>query len=488
MRQFEPGNPNHASIRSVDGSTVEMEPPTAMTREIKQEMPRALTRSDPDRPATRSTPGGPLAVQVAAGPARTSAHSASTFDVAIAGGGIAGSLAALTLARILGPDVRIAVIDPAPRFSAGRDDPRASSLAASSKNLLVTVGVWERIAAESQPIHAIELTDARLDDAVRPILLTYDNALEDDDTPALDREPASYIVENAQLASAIVQETLSERGITSVVGRLEAVTVSSGPIAIETTAGALKAELLIGADGARSPTRGFAGIKTVQSDHGQSAIVTMVRVEQDHHGVARQNFLPGGPFAILPMTAQRCCITWSDRTREVRRLMALDAGAFLGEVERRFGAALGALEVVRPPTAFPLTTLMARAIVADRVALVGDAARLVHPIAGQGLNHAIKDVAALTECIVDAARVGLSPGDQTVLTRYGRWRRFDSVTSAFGYAALNTLFSNDIGALRAVRDAGLGLVDRTPALKRRLVREAAGLTGAGPKLLRGDLV
>ena len=251
---------------------------------------------------------------------------------------------------------------------------------------------------------------------------------------------------------------------------------------------AFAARLLVAADGAHSAIRGRAGITTHGSTYGQAAIVTTVAHERDHGGRAEEHFLPAGPFAILPLTrdpaiGHRSSIVWTEQAREAERIVALPEDEFHAELERRFGLHLGEIAAVGPRRVHPLGLSIARAFIADRIALVGDAAHVIHPIAGQGLNMGLKDVAALAEVIVDAVRLGLDPGSLAVLERYQRWRRFDTMAMGVATDGLNRLFSNHSDVLRLVRDLGLGIVDRVPPLKRVFIREAAGLTGEVPKLL-----
>jgi 2-octaprenyl-6-methoxyphenol hydroxylase len=248
--------------------------------------------------------------------------------------------------------------------------------------------------------------------------------------------------------------------------------------------------LLVAADGARSHIRQCAGIASHGWSYPQSSIVTTVAHERDHNGRAEEHFLPAGPFAILPLksdaSGHRSSIVWTEDAREAERIVVLADGDFHAELERRFGRRLGEIKAVGARRAFPLGFSVARAFVAERVALVGDAAHVIHPIAGQGLNMGLKDVAALAEVIVDAARLGLDPGSVAVLDRYQRWRRFDTMAMGVATDGLNRLFSNRSDLLRVARDVGLGLVDRLPALKQRFIREAAGLVGDVPKLLKGE--
>jgi 2-octaprenyl-6-methoxyphenol hydroxylase len=242
----------------------------------------------------------------------------------------------------------------------------------------------------------------------------------------------------------------------------------------------------VAADGARSRLREAAGISVNGWDHRQSAIVATVAHERDHQGCAEEHFLPAGPFAILPLRDKRSSLVWTEAPGEAERITALAEGDFQSELETRFGLQLGEVRLIDRPRVFPLRYFIARSFIAPRLALVGDAAHVVHPIAGQGLNLGLKDAAALAEVVVDAARLGLDFGAGDVLERYQRWRRFDTVAMGIATNGLNALFSNDFGALRTVRDIGLGLVDRVKPLKTALIQQAAGLTGEVPRLLRGE--
>jgi 2-octaprenyl-6-methoxyphenol hydroxylase len=252
--------------------------------------------------------------------------------------------------------------------------------------------------------------------------------------------------------------------------------------------GELSTRLLVGADGAKSAIREQAGIVTHGWTYDQSAIVTTVGHERPHNGRAEEHFLPSGPFAILPLTGNRVSIVWTETAREAKRMVALPDDEFHDELEKRFGLHLGDIEVIGPRRAFPLGLFTARSFIAERLALIGDAAHIIHPIAGQGLNMGLRDVAALAEAIADAARLGLDIGGVDVLERYQRWRRFDTMTMGVATDGLNRLFSNHSDVLRLARDIGLGLVERLPALKRMFIREAAGFTGEVPKLLKGEVL
>ncbi|HEY6256507.1 MAG TPA: ubiquinone biosynthesis hydroxylase [Xanthobacteraceae bacterium] len=405
------------------------------------------------------------------------------IDVLIGGAGVAGLALAVALREGLGPTFTVAVADPG--LDRMASDPRASAIVAAAQRLFAAIGVWDRIAGEAQPILDMVVTDSRLADAVRPVFLTFDGDVE----PG---QPFAHMVENGPLQAALLARA-REIGVSlraeAVTGfeRASASAAGGTDLSVALAGGAhVRARLLVAADGARSVIRAQAGIATRGWNYGQSAIVTTVAHERDHGGRAEEHFLPAGPFAILPLKHCRSSIVWTEREGEAARILGLPDGDFHAELERRFGLHLGEIEIAGPRRAYPIGLWVARDFVADRVALVGDAAHVIHPIAGQGLNMGLKDVAALAETIVDAARLGLDPGAQTVLERYQRWRRFDTMAMGVATDGLNRLFSNRSDVLRLARDLGLGLVDRLPTLKQLFIREAAGLVGEVPKLLRGE--
>jgi 2-octaprenyl-6-methoxyphenol hydroxylase len=311
------------------------------------------------------------------------------------------------------------------------------------------------------------------------VLLTYANLLEDG-------EPASHIVPANRLLEALHQSVADDPTITFLAPAV-AEGLEPGPhvTTLRFADGRrARASLVVAAEGRRSRLREQAGLKVTGWGYGQTGIVTTLKHEKPHGGRAVQHFLPGGPFAILPLRANRSCVTWSETAAEAERIMALDDALFLDEIDLRFGGRLGAIALDGPRQCWPLEMHLARGYVAPRLALLGDTAHGVHPIAGQGLNLGLRDAAALAEVLVEAARLGLDIGSPAVLERYERWRRFDSTLSAAAFDGLNRLFSNDNALLRLARDLGLGLVEAMPGLKSRFVEEAAGLSGEVPRLLR----
>jgi 2-octaprenyl-6-methoxyphenol hydroxylase len=403
------------------------------------------------------------------------------LDMLVVGGGYVG-LAAAVAVKQAAPHLKIEVIEAAPAGVWEKDE-RASAIIAAATRMLDVIGVWNEIAVDAQPINRMIVTDSRTSDPVRPVFLTFDGEIEEG-------RPFAHMVPNVAMVRALrgaaerlgiaIRHGLSATGFQSASTRCT-VSLSDGST-VET-------RLLVACDGVRSQLRDMAGIKTVTWDYGQSGIVATVAHERPHEGVAEEHFLPSGPFAILPLTNNRSSLVWTERTSEANRLVASDDLVFEEELQRRFGHKLGALTVVGDKRAFPLGLTLARAFVAPRVALAGDAAHGIHPISGQGLNLGFKDVAALAETIVEADRLGLDIGALNVLERYQSWRRFDTFRMGVTTDVLNRLFSNDITPIRIARDFGLGIVERLPKLKTFFIDQAAGKSGEdGPKLLAGEAI
>lgn len=404
-------------------------------------------------------------------------------SVVIAGGGLAGMTLALALKRALGGGFGVVVADPA--FASGpRRDDRAYAVAAAAEAMFRSLGVWDSVAASAEPMTEMVISDSRTGDAVRPVFLTFEGEAE----PG---RPFAHMVGNDDLLAAL-RKAAEEAGVVlrpQGVRRFEA---GDSRIRLVLSDGeTLETNLLVAADGARSKLREMAGIGWVGWSYHQSGLVATIGHERPHGGRAVEHFLPSGPFAILPLPdggrlGHRSSIVWTEADRNVPALLALDAEDQLVEVERRFGLELGEIALETKLRAYPLGFGVARRFVGERLALIGDAAHLIHPIAGQGLNLGLRDVAALAEVIVDAARLGLDPGGAEVLEGYERARRFDTVAMGVATDGLNRLFSNDFTPLRLARDLGLGLVDRLPGLKRFFIREAAGISGEPPRLMRGE--
>jgi 2-octaprenyl-6-methoxyphenol hydroxylase len=288
-------------------------------------------------------------------------------------------------------------------------------------------------------------------------------------------------VMNAALIAAL-------RDRITVVAPVEITGFSAGPGRAELTlkdGRVIAATLVVASDGANSALRGMAGIGTVAHDYRQMGVVTTIGHELPHEGVAYEHFLPAGPFASLPLKGNRSSLVWTEtpaRAAELKALLSEDAAV---AIEAAMGSSLGLVTVEEPLQAFPLKLQIARGFVADRLALIGDAAHVIHPVAGQGLNLGLKDVAALAEAVIEAMRLGLDFGASDVLERYQRWRRFDTALMAMVTDGMNRLFSNDVAPVRALRDFGLGVVDRIPVVKDALIAQAAGVSRGSPRLLQG---
>lgn len=400
-------------------------------------------------------------------------------DVVIAGGGLNGPCLGLALAQA---GLQVAVVDPRPaqaRTDRGFDG-RAYALALASQRLLAGLGVWDALADGAQPILRVDAEQARGGEEPGIFGLHFDAA-------EIEEGPLGYMVEDRHLYAALLDAMSGSLRHESGVGVADE---AAGPHEIEVSLSDgrhISARLLIGADGRASGVAARAGIRRVGWDYGQTAVVCTVAHQLPHGGTARQVFLPGGPLAILPLKGDHSLIVWSLPDDEAAALKLRDDAAFLDVLRPVFGEQLGAISLAGPRFSYPLGLSLATRYVAPRRALVGDAAHGVHPIAGQGLNLGLRDVAALAECIVDAKRRGEDIGAQTVLDRYQGWRRFDATLLAAGMDGVNHLFSNENPVIRAGRGLGMGVVQSVPALRRTFIREAAGLSVRPmPRLLAGQ--
>lgn len=406
-------------------------------------------------------------------------------DIVIAGAGYVGLATAVSI-KAARPNLVVLIVDAAPQGVWQRDT-RASAIAAAATRMLDQLGCWGEIAPNAQAMTEMIVTDSRTSDPVRPVFLTFDGEV----GPG---EAFAHMVANKDLNGAL-RRRAAELGVEIREGLgVTGFTPLPAATRVDFADGTnVEARLLIAADGVKSRLRDMAGIRTVHWDYGQSGIVCTVRHERPHNGRAEEHFLPAGPFATLPLAPDengnnRSSIVWTERTADAERLVADDLIVFEHELEQRFGLELGEIHVEGKPRAWPLGLTLARDFVKPRFALVGDAAHGIHPIAGQGLNLGFKDAAALAETVVDADRLGQDIGALDVLQRYERWRRFDTVQMGLTTDVLNRLFSNDIAPVRAIRDIGLGLVERMPRLKEFFIRQASGLSPAAPRLLRGEAI
>jgi len=403
-------------------------------------------------------------------------ESAPIFDVVIAGAGASGLALAAAVKQAMRSGVSIAVIDPAPPPGASAAPLRTVAIAGGPRRLLERIGAWEAIEPKAQAIVSMVIMDGEVGDAVRLPHLNF---------AAKDDGPLAHMAFNDDVVGALA--ALCDRlGVQRVAASVTHWAPGKRVAELGLSNGAsMRARLAVAADGARSKLSALADIAAIGWDYDQAGIVATIAHEHDHQGRAEQHFLPAGPFAILPLPGRRSSIVWNERRADARALLALDPEDLTRELECRFTLRLGEISLASRAEAFPFRFQFSRRFVAERLALIGDAAHVVHPVAGQGLNLGLRDVAALAETIVGEMRLGLDPGAPAPLAAYERRRRFDVAASGLGLDALNRLFSNDFAPLRFVRDLGLRIVDRAPPLKDMLIAEAGGAGSGAPKLLKG---
>jgi 2-octaprenyl-6-methoxyphenol hydroxylase len=400
-------------------------------------------------------------------------------DVLIVGGGLNGPALALALAPV---GLTSIVTDALPRETRAEPefDGRAYALALSSRRMLAALGLWERVADRAQSIQEIKISDGRPGTGAAPFFLHFDSA-------EIEAGPMGHILEDRFLRAALLGALDGADGVTHRAAA-RVVDHTAGPVGVEAVlegGETLRARVMVGCDGRASATAQRAGIGRLGWDYDQMSLVCAVAHERPHGGIAHQFFMPSGPLAILPLPGERSSIVWTERRDRAVAIQALDGAGYLAELRPRFGSFLGDIALAGRRFAYPLGLSLAERFVAPRVALAGDAAHGIHPLAGQGLNLGLRDVAALAEVLAQARRRGLDIGAADVLAGYERWRRFDTAVLAAATDGINRLFSNDNPVLRLSRDLGLAAVNRIPALRRGLIREAAGLSGDLPRLLSG---
>jgi len=398
------------------------------------------------------------------------------FDVMIVGAGPVGLTMALALKRF-SPGMRVAINDV--RALVVPKDERSSALALGVTSVFEALGVWDQMKCEAEPIKGMKITDSDDADIFRPLFLKF----EGDVKPG---KPFAHMVPNRVTLKVLI-EAAKESGV-EIFAPNPATDFEFKASHVDVTledGTAIQTSLVIAADGARSALRERMKIGTVGHDYKQSGIVTTFAHELDHHQIAYEHFLPAGPFATLPLPNKRSSLVWTERSQDVQQYLDMDLDAVAVEIEKRMGSSFGKVTVEAPLQAFPLKLQIAKSFFANRLALIGDAAHVVHPIAGQGMNLGIKDVAALAEVVILAMRHGEDIGHEAVLERYEKWRRIDIGLMAVATDGLNKLFSNNLPPLRVLRDVGLGVVDRLPILKNAFIGHAAAAQSNGPRLLSG---
>jgi 2-octaprenyl-6-methoxyphenol hydroxylase len=396
-------------------------------------------------------------------------------DTVIVGGGMAGMSMGLALASA---GITSVIVDPVPAgaMTAPPFDGRVSALAHCATQMYRALDLWPLMEPQAQPINEI-----RVSDGASPRFLHFDAS-------EIGDAPFGHIVENRHTRIALLNRLGAVPEVTLLAPEtLAGLEVDAAGVVARLASGRqVRAHLAIGADGRHSLVRELSRIRAVTWRYGQVGIVTTVEHELDHHGIAHERFLPAGPFAVLPMTGKRSSLVWTEPEHLAPALMRLDDERFGEEMHKRFGDFLGATRADGPRWSYPLGFHHAERYIAPRVALIGDAAHGIHPIAGQGLNLGLKDVAALAEVLADAKGLGLDMGSATVLERYENWRRVDNTVLAVATDSLNRLFSNDIMPLRLARSWGLGDVNHIGPARRFFMRHARGTVGDLPRLMTGE--
>jgi len=413
--------------------------------------------------------------------------SGSDYDIIIAGAGLAGAAFALAAAQ---GGLKVAVVDPQPFETqlAPHFDGRSTAIAYSTFRMLDALGLGESLRPHACRMDHILVTDGQRPSASSrppsPAFIRFDA---DEIGDRNGGEPLGYMLENRRIRQALA-EALPKAGVEMIIpASVKKVDVQPGHARVTLNDGrTLEAPLVVGAEGRGSTVRREAGIQTLGWTYKQSGVVCTVKLGKDHGNVAHEYFLPDGPFAILPLTEQRVSLVWTESTRRSEALKVCSDEAFHAHLFRRFGEFLDSLEVVGPRFVYPLSLQLAENLIAPRIAIMGDAAHGVHPVAGQGLNMGLKDAAALAEVLTEALRLGEDIGSELVLERYARWRRFDTAVLSAGFDAFVRLFSNDIPPVRFARDTGMAIVNRIGPLRRAFMHEAGGATGDLPRLLRGE--
>ena len=406
-------------------------------------------------------------------------HMEKDADIVIVGGGLNGPALALALAK---SGFRVTVVDARParaRAETGFDG-RAYALAIASKRLLEVIGVWGGLEGRVQPILKIKASDGVAGQGPAPFFLTFDHT-------EMEEGPMGFMAEDRLLYAAFLA-AMADAGVTLISGEtvVSQEITAQGVEVVLASGCVVRGSVLVGCDGRASGVATRAGIGRTGWGYGQTALVTAIQHEKHHQGIAQQFFMPSGPLAILPLAGGHLSsIVWSETETQAAAIQGLGDAEYLEALRPRFGDFLGEIALAGERFTYPLSLTLANSFVAPRVALVGDAAHGVHPIAGQGLNLGLRDVGALAQVLIEAQRRGEDIGAANVLERYQRWRRFDSTVMALGMDGVNRLFSNDNPVLRLGRDLGMGLVNAVPGLRRGFMRQAAGLSGEVPRLLRG---
>jgi 2-octaprenyl-6-methoxyphenol hydroxylase len=403
-------------------------------------------------------------------------------DIVIVGGGLIGSAMAIALSSI-GFDITVVDRQSNKLTKSQNFDGRAYALSHASIRMLKVLGIWNYFKENAQPILDIKVSDGRVGEGASDWFLHFDHQ-------ELEEGPMGHLIEDRYIREALKTDIEMSKQIKYIYNtEVLSQTVKDTGVSLSLSDGqVLRAQLLVGCDGRNSKIAQWSNISQVGWNYNQTALVCALSHEKQHFGIAHQFFNPSGPLAILPLKGNKSSIVWTETKERAKKINDMSDEDYLNALSPVIGNFLGSINLVGDRFSYPLGLSLADSFIAERTVLVGDSAHGIHPLAGQGLNLGLKDIAALTEVLALAKRRGENFSSKQVLERYQKWRRFDTSAMAVATDSINKLFSNDNIILRSMREIGLGSINATPHLRRSFMRHAAGLSGDLPKLLQGHII
>ena len=403
-------------------------------------------------------------------------------DILIVGGGLNGTVLALALAKVGFESIILDTL-PVDKRKHAAFDGRSYAVALSSQRMLSTLGVWDVVRNKSQPILDITVSDGKPAEGASPYFVHFDHC-------EIEEGPMGHMIEDRFLRRILLDKLAATDCVTHMAEtKVAHHEIDMAGATVRLADGrVLRGRILVGCDGRQSAVAQRSGIRRTGWQYSQSSLVCAVEHELPHQGSAHQLFMPAGPMAILPLPGNRSSIVWTERTKQANVINGLSSTEYLACLRPCFGEFLGDVRLAGKRFIYPLGLSLAQSFIADRVALVGDAAHGIHPLAGQGLNLGLRDIAALAEVLVQAARRGQDIGSLTTLQSYQQWRRFDVALLAAATDGINRIFSNNNLLMRGMRNLALGVVNDKPSVRRTMIRQAAGLTGDLPRLMQGRAI